>query len=63
MLTSCPGDPVAGMGHLASFAVKVFKRSNMLTVNIVNIVKIVKADFSEETGPDCLQKEARVFLM
>ena len=24
VLTSCPGDPVAGIGHLAAFVVKVF---------------------------------------
>ena len=23
VLTSCPGDPVAGIGHLAAFSVKV----------------------------------------
>ena len=35
----------SGMGHLASFAVKVFKRSNMLTVNNVNIVNILNIVF------------------
>ena len=24
VLTSCPGDPVVGIGHLAAFVVKVF---------------------------------------